>query len=236
VFEFERYRNISLDYRYILSKEDKYTSKLVNGFYYDNRDSYYNPTSGYFLGWDSDLAGLGGNKDYIKNVFRFLYYYPLASSIVLKNEFKAGFIQSINNPLFPNDGFYLGGYSMRGFRSGGIGPRIKKPNGDINDGYGVGGTELYYGNFEIKFPLGFPKEVKIYGILFLNFGLTTGIEDNSEVERDLIVDSKSFRSAYGFSILWQTVMGNIGFDFSRVLRKQSYDISENFRLNIGTQF
>jgi outer membrane protein insertion porin family len=236
-FEYREYENISQDYALILNKNDEYTSKITNGFYYDIRDNNYNPTTGFFVGWDTDLAGLGGNKDYIKNVFRFLYYYPITSSIVFKSEFKAGFIRSINNPLFPSDGFYLGGYSMRGFRSGGIGPRVKRyDGGDVRNSYGIGGTELYYGNFELKLPLGLPKEIEIFGILFLNFGLTTGVEDNPEIRKDLIIDSKNFRSAYGFSIIWQTMMGNIGFDFSKVLKMEYYDISENFRFSIGTRF
>ncbi|MDR2760236.1 MAG: outer membrane protein assembly factor BamA [Rickettsiales bacterium] len=237
VIEFEQFKNVSLDYEYILSSEEKYTSKITNGFRYDRRNNYRDPTDGYFLSHDIDAAGIGGDKDYIKNVFLFSRYYPLASSITFKGEFKVGFINSIgNNPLFPNDGFFLGGYSMRGFRSGGIGPRVKTPSGSIDNGYGVGGTRLYYGNFEIRFPLGLPREMGVYGILFLNMGTVTGIDDNPKVRKDLIVDSGSLRSAYGFSLMWQTPLGNIGFDFSRVLKKESYDLAENFRLNIGTQF
>jgi outer membrane protein insertion porin family len=237
VFEFERFRNISDDYKYILSEDGKYTSKITNGFYYDRRDNYQNPTNGYLIAWDLDIAGIGGDKDYAKNVFRFAHYYPLTGSIVFKSEFKAGFIKSIgNNPLFPTDGFYLGGYSMRGFQSGGIGPRVNVTTKTLSDGYGIGGTRLYYGNFELKFPLGLPKEFDIFGVLFLNFGTTTGIEDNPDVKKESIVDSGSLRSAYGLSIIWQTPMGNISFDFSKVLKKETYDISENFRFNVGTQF
>lgn len=237
-YTFNELSDMASDYKGILSENDDKTSEISLNFSYDKRDSYYNPTKGYLLNYEIAFAGIGGTKDYIQQVLHAMYYYPLyMDTVILKVEGKYSTIKSINNnPLFPNDGFYLGGYSMRGFESGGIGPRVKSGNGAVIDDYGLGGTELYYFNTEIKFPLFVPKEFSMFGVLFFNAGTVSGIEDNPEVNKNLIYDNDSIRSSAGFSILWQTYVGNLSIDFSKTIKKEHYDRDENFRFNIGTNF
>lgn len=237
-FTFDDVSDVLPDYKYILSDRNEEISEFGIGFSYDKRDSFYRTTSGYMFSYDFSFAGLLGTKDYIKHVIYAAYYQPLyLDKLILKIEGKAGFMYSINNnPLYPNDGFYLGGYNMRGFESGGLGPRVKNIGGTLIDGYGLAGTRMYYFNTELKFPLFLPKEFSVYGIFFFNAGTVTGIESNSNVRKDLILDSGSIRSAAGFSILWETVVGNLSFDFSKVIQKEEYDVEENFRFNIGTNF
>ena len=237
-FTFDDINNVLDDYKYILSDRNDRSSEIGIGFSYDRRDNFRRTTKGFILSYDFSFAGILGTKDYMKHVFYAGFYYPLyLDKLILKVEGKAGFMYSLNNnPLYPNDGFYLGGSTMRGFESGGIGPRVKNIGGTLIDDYGLAGTNMYYFNTELKFPLFLPKEFAVYGILFFNAGTVTGIENNPNVRKDLIIDSGSIRSAAGFSILWETIVGNISFDFSKVIKKEKYDIEENFRFNIGTSF
>lgn len=237
-FKFEEISDVLPDYTGILSDRDDRISEFSISFSYDKRDSSYYTTSGYLLSYDLSYAGIFGTKDYLRQIVYGAYYKPLyLDKLILKVEGKFGHIMSLNgNKLYPNDGFYLGGYSMRGFESGGIGPRVKITGSSSLDDYGLSGTHMYYFNTELKFPLFLPKEFSLYGIFFFNAGTVTGIENNPEVDKNLILDSGSIRSAAGFSILWQTMMGNISFDFSKVISKEDYDVTENFRFNIGTSF
>ena len=57
-----------------------------------------------------------------------------------------------------------------------------------------------------------------------------------QLNKDRIVDSGSIRSAYGFSIAWQSPMGPLSFDFSKVLKKEYYDESQNFTFSFGSTF
>ena len=237
-YTFDEISDVLPDYTGILSDRSDKISEFSLSLSYDKRDNSYYTTSGYVLSYDVAAAGLLGNKDYIRQVFYAAYYQPLyLDKLILKLEGKFGYIMSINgNKLYPDDGFYLGGYNMRGFESGGIGPRVKRTGTLSLDDYGLSGTHMYYFNTEVKFPLFLPKEFSLYGIFFFNAGTVTGIENNPKVNKDLILDSGSIRSAAGFSILWQTMMGNISFDFSKAISKEDYDITENFRFNIGTSF
>lgn len=236
-FEYKKLSNIDNSILNVMPKDARYTSEISTSLTYDRINNRYNPSGGYMLNTELSYAGIGGNVDYIKSTsYAVLYKSIYLDKVVFKLEGRGGYITSINNnPLYPNDGFYLGGHTMRGFEFAGVGPRLK-----IGDKYsnGLSGTKMWYTNAELKFPIYTPKEFGMYGILFINAGTTTGIEKNEKISKFVeIVDSKSIRSAYGLSILFQIKMlGNISFDFGRTLRKEAYDVDQSFRFNIGTRF
>ena len=51
-----------------------------------------------------------------------------------------------------------------------------------------------------------------------------------------IADTGSLRSSYGLSIAWESPLGPIRFDFSRIAKKEDFDRTENFRFTFGTRF
>lgn len=238
-YEYKKLDNITKPEFNVLPKGKRITSEISTNISYDRRNNYYSPTKGYLLDLDISYAGIGGNVDYIKTVGHAMFYYPIyLDKVVFKLEGKAGYVTSLNNnPLYPNDGFYLGGYNMRGFEFAGAGPRVKLGNEYFN---GLSGTKMAYVNMETKFPIFLPKDFSLYGILFINAGVTTGVEQNNNINTLGLIkieDSKSIRAAYGISILWQIkILGNLSFDFSRTLRKEVYDRDESFRFNVGTRF
>lgn len=251
-FEYKKLSNIDDSILNVMPKDPRYTSEVSTSLTYSRINNRYNPSDGYMLSTELSYAGILGNVDYIKTTaYAALYKSIYLDKVVFKLEGRAGYITSLNNnPLYPNDGFYLGGYSMRGFEFAGVGPRIKTGNDYASSG--LSGTKMFYSNAELKFPIYTPKEFGIYGILFINAGVTTGFEENKNASVTTgvkevgnifqpvkmgIEDSGSIRSAYGLSILFQIKMlGNISLDFSRTLRKEAYDIDQSFRFNIGTRF
>ena len=44
------------------------------------------------------------------------------------------------------------------------------------------------------------------------------------------------RSALGVSIFWDTAIGPLRFNWSKPIKKEKYDVSENFRFTIDTRF
>ena len=176
----------------------------------------------------------------MKNVLSGVFYKELFNNVVFKIEGKIGHIASIgSNKLYPTDGFYLGGKDMIGFEYAGIGPRVipLDPNDTLKDSYGVGGTRLYFTNAELKIPLGLPSDFDVSAILIVNAGTVTGIESNKNVNKDRIIDSGSIRSSCGVSFVWNTPMGiSLSLDFSKAIKKEKYDLNENFRFNLGRDF
>jgi outer membrane protein insertion porin family len=183
------------------------------------------------------VAGIGGNRKYLKAVGHFSYYYPLYMDwLIFKFETRLGYIRSYgsDNLLYPIDGFYLGGHNMRGFEYGGLGPRIIRSNSESSNGIGLSGTRLCYLNSEVKFPIYRQKVFGLYGILFVNAGVTTGLERKNGNSNFEIHDSGRFRSSAGFSLLLRFGMIDLTLDFSRTLRKETYDRDEKFKFDIGT--
>ncbi|HSQ98016.1 MAG TPA: outer membrane protein assembly factor BamA [Rickettsiales bacterium] len=234
----DKISDISEDYDGIITEGDKVTSSVGQSLYYDRKDSRFDPTKGFSLSWTVEYAGIGGDKNYLKNTANANFYVPIWPSIItLRLGAKGGVIDGIGESVNPTDAFYLGGNSLKGFTYGGIGPRtIDSDTGSAKDGSAIGGKRYYVGDAEVKFPLGLPKEYGIYGSFFINAGTLTGVDGSSTLNKNRIVDSGSIRSAAGFSLSWRSPMGPLSFDFSKVLKKESYDESQNFAFSFGTSF
>lgn len=236
----EEILNISADYRDIIRESNALVSLIGQTLSYDRRNSRFNTTSGFLANWTLEYAGIGGDKHYIKNIGSASVFIPVIPSyITLRLGAKGGTIEGVNDrPINPVDAFYLGGDNFRGFKYGGVGPRVINPaTGSAKGESSIGGKDYYVAEAELKFPLGFPKEYGISGILFVNAGTLTNVDvvDNLGYG-DRYVDSGSIRAAGGFSISWLSPMGPLRFDFSKVIKKEYYDESESFRFSFDANF
>ena len=234
----QKITDVGSDYYGIIDVGDSLTSAVGQTLYYDRKDSRFDPTKGFSFSWTLEYAGVGGDKTYLKNTASANIYVPIWPSILtLRIGGRAGIIDGIGEAVDPVDAFYLGGNSLKGFKYGGVGPRARNLyTGSARDGSAVGGKRYYVADAELRFPLGLPKEYGIYGSLFINAGTLTGVDESDTLDRNRIVDSGSLRSAYGFSIQWRSPMGPISFDFSKVLKKESYDEAQNFTFSFGSSF
>lgn len=227
--------NISNNYRDVLDNNDSNTSLVGTTLYYDTRDDLMYPLNGNYAYIDLGVAGIGGNKKYIKTVADFSNYQQLYKQLVFRTQLGGGYIRSFTGKdLYPDDGFYVGGSKLRGFNFGSAGLKIKSliDNSDSS----AGGTKYFVFNTELRLPIVDGDVTKIYGMLFYNAGLATGIEKNKNVNLNKILNSRKIRSAYGLAIIFKTPAGNIGLEFSNPISKEKYDNVENFRLNLGTDF
>jgi outer membrane protein insertion porin family len=89
--------------------------------------------------------------------------------------------------------------------------------------------------FEADFPLGLPEEYGIKGGAFLDVGSVWGL-DNTVGTTGAVDDSAKLRSAIGLSVLWDTPLGPLRFNFSKALKKETYDKEQRFDLTISTKF
>lgn len=238
-YEKEDISNVGSEYAGILLEEETDASILGHTLLYDKRDNRFDPTEGYHLKLSQDLAGLGGDKEYIKNVAGASWYKWIGRrDVVFKLSAKGGFIEGLGGEdVRSTDGFYLGGNSLRGFEYGGIGPRtISSTTGSPEGGNSVGGKYYYVGSAELKFPLGLPKELGINGSVFINAGTVTEVDNAYGIDEGEVEDSGSIRSAVGFGVAWKSPLGPIRFDFTETLSKEDYDIDETFRFSLGGSF
>lgn len=214
--------------RFIREEEgDRITSLVGQTLSYDRRDVRFLPSEGYYLRLDQDVAGLGGDNRFVRHEGRADYFYPFFPDVVLNLGLGAGYIFGFaGEDVGIANRFFVGGSNLRGFSFGGIGPRDEETDDAL------GGNLYYVGTAELRFPLGLPEDLRIFGRTFVDAGTLTEID----VSGDELEDTGNLRVGAGVGLSWLSPLGPLSIDFAQALKKDSGDNTETFRLSFGTRF
>jgi outer membrane protein insertion porin family len=221
---------------------------------YNTVDNLHSPTSGIYASLTSDLAGLGGDVNFIRNTVEVRNYHEIMPDIVGVLKLQGGHISGWGgNGLRMLDNFQMGPNLVRGFAPAGIGPRDLTP-GSTNDA--LGGS-LYWGtSLELQTPLFFlPKEIGIKlaayvdaGSLWDYQGPTSGSAPPGSPVQTIQVglnDLADVRSSVGVGLIWDSPLGPLRFDLAYPLTKycennvagqQVCDRTQVFRFSGGAKF
>ena len=208
-----------------VNQGDLWTSAMGYDYSFDTRRTGLDPKSGILLSFGQELAGLGGDNEYIKTTARLVGQTSvLNEEVTLRAIAEGGAIEfnSGQNSRFINR---FNDQVIRGFEPNGMGP--------------VEGTEHLGGNyfaavkFEAEFPLGLPDEYGITGGAFYDIGSIWGVES-----RGFTVNSENFeaRHVVGVSVFWESPFGPLRMNFSEALSSEPGDIEQNFNLTVRTDF
>ncbi|WP_243144988.1 outer membrane protein assembly factor BamA [Litoreibacter roseus] len=214
------------------------TSALGYTYIYDTRATGLNPNAGVLFRFGQEFAGVGGGQEYIRTTGLVLGERRVArEEVTLRAAFEFGAQESLSDNSRITDRFFLGSRRMRGFDGDGVGPRDL----DSEDNDALGGNYFAVARFEALFPVGLPEEYGITGGVFLDVGSVWGLDDvNGTVGEDqpdgIVDDEFKLRSTIGFSVLWDTALGPLRFNFSRALISEDFDRERSFDLTISTQF
>lgn len=208
-------------------------SKIGVSWVYDTLDSPLNPTSGFRMSIDQDIAGVGGDVFFWRSEGRATYFYTIFESVRFMVRATGGYIGSLNNHKVDIiDRYFKGGESFRGFERSGIGPRDLTPGSNADS---LGGQAFAIGTAEVSFPVGLPEEFGVRGAVFSDVGtLFEAHESNSNPF--LVGNSPDPRASVGVSLLWSSPLGPLRFDLAYPLLKESFDQEEFFRFSAGTRF
>jgi outer membrane protein insertion porin family len=222
-----------------------WTSALGAGFTYDARNHPKTPTRGFFLTAGIDLAGLGGDVQYVRGQAEARGYYPITEKITLVGRAAAGHIQGWGGEdVRLLDLFYKGGETVRGFNRSGFGPR------DLVTGDALGGRTYWTATAELRFPLPFiPDELGMSGAVFADAGSLFGAGALAQTlnnqcgaaapDKSLGVclqDSSAIRASVGASLLWNSPLGPLRLDYAKALAKEEYDKTQTIRFGASTKF
>jgi outer membrane protein insertion porin family len=161
------------------------------------------------------------------------------------------------------DNFNLGYNLVRGFAPGGIGPRDIS-NWTSYQGNALGGTDYAGATAEVQFPLwGVPRDIGLRGAVFNDVGSLWNYRGRTFFPEAfaagalmgqvsclpytaptygqgscLQLTSNEFRirDSVGVSLLWQSPLGPIRFDYSFPIIKGPYDVTKRFNFSGGTTF
>ncbi|MEM8578227.1 MAG: outer membrane protein assembly factor BamA [Pseudomonadota bacterium] len=209
-------------------------SSIGYTYSYDTRRSGLNPNAGVLLEFGQDFAGIGGDSEFIRTTAKVVGQTQILNEeVTLRATVEGGALTWRGGTNRTIDRFMLNPTIIRGFEPGGIGPRDL--DGTTNDP--LGGNLYVAARFEAEFPLGLPEEYGIMGALFYDVGNLWNLDDvNLAGSNNVVGQGGSFRHVIGFSILWDTPVGPLRFNFTEALKKEDFDIDQSFDLTLTTRF
>ncbi len=197
---------------------------------YNTLDNNIIPTQGLYSSVGLDLAGIGGDQKFARINLDVRQYFSLTDKIIFSVRGGAGYIVGLGEDIRIDNRYYLGGRSLRGFETAGIGARTQNTD-DV-----LGGDWRVTAGAELTFPLGLPNEFGVSGKLFVDAGILGKPNDVKEEPTDPILYSSKPRVSIGTGVLWRSPMGPISIDLAYPIVKEDYDKDQVFNLNFGTSF
>ena len=204
---------------------------------HDKRDSIIKPTKGYIINFGSEIAGIGGDDQFLKSkASGKIYQGVFDNSIIFSTELEGGILSMGKGYSKIVDRFLLGGRSFRGFKYNGIGPR------ELNNGsytIPLGGEKYAIARLAASFPLGLPRELGLYGSLFAEAGTLWDLKTDpniSGLSDKVALTDRTIRTSIGFAMNWETPIGPLQFNWSRPQKYLEADDLEYFSLNLATRF
>jgi len=138
-------------------------TSLAPSFVWERRDDAFNPGRGYFssLALDWAFPLFQTESDFLKGLYKYQRYFPLASRFLLGSTFRLGLSMG-RVPI--HERFFAGGSnSFRGAKFDELGPK------DPTSGVPIGGKALILFNFDFNFPV-VSSLPALSGVVFYDLG------------------------------------------------------------------
>ena len=211
------------------------TSSIGYLYSFDSRRTGLDPNTGYIFRFGQELAGLGGDIEYVKTTaYLGAETKVFNEELTLRAVVEAGALNTSGTDSRITDRFFGNG-KIRGFEPNGIGPRDTSVDGDN----ALGGNYFAALRLEANFALPLPEEYGLSAGLYYDVGSVWGLDNTDGGSASLpfdVDDSSSLRTAVGFSVFWETGLGPLRFNFSNPLQYEDYDNRQYFDLTISTRF
>jgi len=209
------------------------TSAITPRLYRDTRNHPFDPTAGSLQDLSVELAGLGGDSQFVKADLRLRFYYPFYRSPTFGVTtymfgttlgYGYGFGGDTELPLFER--YFPGGMnSVRGFQILSLGP-----HNNIWDSYArlqhsdaIGGSQQLIFNNEIIFPV--VEQLGLKGVLFFDAGNAWSARHG--------IDPGDMRMSVGAGVRWRSPMGPLRIEFGFPLNAHAEDDTETLLFSFG---
>lgn len=212
------------------------TGSLGYTYTFDTRNTGIDPSRGMIFSLSQDFSAGNKSRRHIKTEARAGYEIALfGEDLTLTGDLRGGVLHMLSGESRYSERFQLANV-MRGFRPGASGPRdFIAPNQDT-----LGGNRYFVVSAEARFPLGTPEEYGLSGGVFADVGSVWGVDNVAAGTMTNLAGENSnrmhLRATVGVSMFWDSPLGLLRFDFSRAVRKRSYDRTQNFDFSIVSQF
>lgn len=226
--------DVSADASPIIQAEEGEQIRSSIGYAYtlDRIRGGLNPNRGVRLTFRQELAGLGGDTEYLRTQASATFQRDILNEeVTLRATLEGGTIQALGGGTTRvTDRFFLSSRQLRGFSSRGVGPR----DTGVAESDVLGGNSYAALRLEANFPLGLPEEYGISGGVFFDAGSLWDLDNTAGAVT--VDDGFELRTAIGVSIFWTTPIGPLRLNFSQPLESNPLDDENTFDITISTQF
>ena len=206
------------------TQEGNYWDTFINlDFDLDKRNQKFDTTEGFISFYQTSIPLISDT-----NTFKNTISYKLFSELYENNLTSAAFSLSTSNSISGDniklsERLFVPSRRLRGFENGKIGPK------DSNDF--IGGNHMFTANFNTTIPQIFSNIQTLDFLVFVDMANVWGVDYSSAIKK-----SNSIRSSVGIAVDWATPIGPLNFSLAQPITKESSDVTESFRFNIGTSF
>lgn len=218
----------------ITEGRNPWTRSSVNyGFVFDTIDNRANPHDGLYLKVNQEVAGLGGDAQFIKTTADARYYKTLSEEADLVGFVRvgAGNITGLGQDVRIFDQFNLGPKRLRGFAANGIGPVQDNGDGTFTQ---VGGTTYFNASAEAQFALPvLPRDLGFRGAVFADAATLFGDDTGTATAAS---DNMDWRASAGVSVIWNSPFAPLRLDYAVPLLKEDTDDLQKWNFSVSTSF
>jgi len=203
-------------------QEGDYFENLISyGITLNKLDQNFQPTDGYLTSFNQTLP-IYSDDSTIENSLRMSKYHAINDSLILSAKLYLKTVNSLDDNVRVSKRVYIPSSRLRGFESGGIGPKD--------------GSQYIGGNYGSAINLNSTLPNLLNGYENIDFNLFLDAANLWHVDYDSSLDSDKIRSSTGISMNWFTPVGPLSFSYAIPISEAKTDKTESFRFQIGTSF
>lgn len=205
------------------------TSSVAYALNYNTLDNQNDPREGLFLQAGQEIAGLGGDAQFIRSTAKGSYFSLLSEEydVVGNINLGAGNVTAFGDDLRVFDNFFKGQDIVRGFKFQGIGPR--------QNGVALGGENYANATAEVTFPLPLvSRDFGFRGAAFADAGSLWGFDGAEQL--GVVGDDFALRASAGVGLIWASPFGPIRVNYAQPLAKEDFDETQEFSFGFSSRF
>src|SRR5665213_1588562 len=203
---------------------------------YNTLDNTKNPTSGINSQLKQDLAGLGGDVDFLRTSEDLRYYQALNSDLTGMVRAQGGYITGWGGQQVPLiDSFFGGPTLVRGFAPNGFGPRDLTAGTTMDN---VGGSAYWATTAELQSAIpGVPQEYGLRASAFVDagsvfhYGGPTTFPGSTQSLQ--LANANVMRSSVGVGLTWGSPFGALTVNYAVPVTKAAHDVVQPLGFSAG---
>lgn len=212
----------------------EWVSLIGYTLFYDTLDNKKNPTEGLHAEFKDDIAGLGGDVNFIKTSEDARYYHEITDDVVGMVREQSGYVAPWGGQQVPLLNRFFGGPQLvRGFAPNGIGPRDLTPGSTMDN---LGGTAFWGTTAEAQAAIPYlPSDFALKVAVFADAGsVWAGQGSIPSLSQSFAVGSAgTIRSSFGAGLIWGSPFGPIRVDYAVPVTQAAYDKTQRLSFSAG---